>query len=85
MKLYRADNYYDNMGNLEGFCLSFEEAKEILDFNNPSNVGDGDFGQICEFEVEDEVMEGVDINDTQKMLSEEIWGNGKNYNETYFV
>jgi hypothetical protein len=83
--IFRADNYDNNMGNLEGFFLNKEDAESVLDYSNPITIGDGNFGQITEFEVCEEALEGVDINDTKKMLSEEIWGSGEVTNNYYYA
>jgi len=83
--IFRADNYYNNAGNLEGFFLNKEDAESVLDYSSPVTIGDGNFGQITEFEVIEEALEGVDVNDTKKMLSEEIWGNGELTNNYYYA
>jgi hypothetical protein len=83
--IFRADNYYSNAGNLEGFFLNKEDAESVLDYSNPVTIGDGNFGQITEFEVSEKVLEGIDINDTKKMLSEEIWGSSEVTNNYYYA
>jgi hypothetical protein len=83
--IFRADNYDNNAGNLEGFFLNKEDAESVLDYSNPVTIGDGNFGQITEFEVSEKALEGIDVNDTKKMLSEEIWGSGKVTNNYYYA
>ena len=83
-KIYRADDYTNNMGNLIGFFTSKEEAESEIEFSNPTNVNDGTFSQITEFEVNSNKLEGVYISDNEIMLSEEIWGDGKIINDYYY-
>jgi len=83
-KIYRADDYTNNMGDLIGFFTSKEEAESEIEFSNPTNVNDGTFSQITEFEVNSNKLEGVYISDNEIMLSEEIWGDGKIINDYYY-
>ena len=83
-KIYRADDYTNNMGDLIGFFTSKEEAESEIEFSNPANVNDGTFSQITEFEVNSNKLEGVYISDNEIMLSEEIWGDGKIINDYYY-
>ena len=83
-KIYRADDYMNNFGDLIGFFLTKEEAESEIVFSNPTNVGNGTFSQITEFEVESSKLEGIDINDNEAMLSGEIWGAGEIINNYYY-
>ena len=83
-KIYRADDYTNNMGNLIGFFASKEEAESEIEFSNPANVSDGTFSQITEFKIDSNKLEGVDISDNEIMLSKEIWGDGKIINDYYY-
>jgi hypothetical protein len=83
-KIYRADDYTNNMGDLIGFFSSKEEAESEIEFSNPANVGDGTFSQITEFEVEGSKLEGVELSDNEAVLSEKIWGSGIIINNYYY-
>ena len=84
-KIYRADDYYNNMGDLLGFFSTKEDAESELEFSNPTKIGDGTFSQITEFEVESSKLESVEISDNETMLSEEIWGNSHIINDYYYI
>lgn len=83
IRIYRADQYTDNMGDLIGFFLSKQEAESNIEFTVQSEVGDGTFSQITEFEVESERLNGIDIKDNNTML--DIWGDGEIGSEFYYV
>lgn len=85
VKVYRADDYCNNMGNIIGFFASKEEAESELEFSNPTNVGVGTFSQITEFEIPETILEGVEFSDTERMLEEEIWGSGDIINDYYYI
>jgi len=85
VKGYRADDYYNNMGNIIGFYESKEEAERELEFSEPTNVADGSFSEITEFEIPESKLEGVDFSDTQRMLEEDICGSGEIINDYYYI
>lgn len=85
VKVYRADDYYRNMGDIIGFFASKEEAESEIEFTEPTKMGDGNFSQITEFEVPESKLEGVEFSDTERMLEEDIWGSGKITNEYYYI
>lgn len=85
VKVYRADDYYNNMGDIIGFFQSKEEAEIWLEFTEPTNVGDGNFSQITEFEIPESKLEGVELSDTERMLKEDIWGSGEIVNDYYYI
>ena len=83
-KIYRVDDYYRNAGDLVGFFLTKEEAESETEFTTSCDVGDGTFSQIIEFEVDSDVLKGIDLADNEAMLSERIWGSGDILNEFYY-
>lgn len=85
VKVYRADDYNNNMGNIIGFFASKEEAEIELEFSESTNVGDGTFSQITEFEIPESKLKGVCLSDTERMLEEDIWGSGEIINDYYYI
>lgn len=85
VKVYRADDYYNNMGDIIGFFASKEEAESELEFSEPTNVGDGTFSQITEFEIPESKLKNVELSDTERMLEEDIWGSGEIINDYYYI
>ena len=81
-KIYRADDYYNNMGQFLGFFTDIEDAKDALEFNNETKIGDGDFSQITEFTVSTSEFEKGDINDREFMMK--LWGESEMLNKYYF-
>jgi len=80
--IYRADDYYKNMGQFLGFFTDIEDAKDALEFNNETKIGDGDFSQITEFTVSTSEFEKGDINDREFMMK--LWGESEMLNKYYF-
>ena len=85
VKIYRVDEFNDNMGNVIGFFASKEEAESKLEFSSPTNTGDGTFSQITEFEIPESKLEGVELSDTERMLDEGVWGSGEIINDYYYI
>ena len=83
-KVYRADDYSHNMGDIIGFFATKEEAENEITYARSTNIGDGDFSQITEFEIPSHHLNGIELSDTQTMLSDAIWGAGELINEYYF-
>jgi len=81
--IYRADNYFNNMGNLLGFFESIESAKNELEFSNEAKVADGTFSQITEFTVLTSEFKKGKIKDSEFMAK--LWGVGEIVNEYYFT
>lgn len=84
VKVYRADDFHNSIGNIIGFFASKEEAESEIEFSEPTNVGDGSFSQITEFEIPESKLEGVELSDTERMLEEDIWGLGEIINDFYY-
>lgn len=85
VKVYRADDYFDNMGSIIGFFPSKEEAEKELEFSEPTYEYDGNFSQITEFEIPESKLESIDLSDTGRMLEEDVWGSGEIINDYYYI
>lgn len=83
-KFFRADDYFQNSGNIVGFFTTKAEAEsELIHKERQPGPCEGDFSQITEFVVPKERVKGVDPEETQLMLSQEIWGDATII-ETYY-
>lgn len=80
--IYRADEYYQNFGNLLGFFNDLEDAKSEIEFSNEVKNADGTFSRITEFTVLTSELEKGDIEDTEFMM--ELWSEGKIVTDYYF-
>jgi len=83
--IYRADDYYKNMGNIIGFFATKEKAEREIEFTTPVKVADGTFSQITEFQISEEAMQDIELSDTKRMLEEDIWGSGEIINDFYYT
>jgi len=85
--LYRADDYTNNMGMLKGFYSSIEEAEANIEYSEACSyqTESGSFSQITEFTLPANVLEGVNIKDTKRMIEEDIWGAGEIIKDYYYV
>ena len=80
--IFRADDYFNNMGNFLGFFETKEEAEDELTFTNETETQHDNYSQITEFQVDSRKLCNVKISDNEKMLSYDIWGDAdiiKNY------
>jgi len=80
--IYRADDYFNNTGQFLGFFIDKEDAKDALEFNNETKIGDGDFSQITGFTVSTSEFEKGDINDREFMMK--LWGESEIFNQYYY-
>lgn len=84
IKLYRADEYYKNSGDLIGFFTSKEDAEAEIEYSTLTTKGEGTFSQITVFEVDESKLEGIEIEDTERILDEDIWGASEVVEELYY-
>lgn len=79
--LYRADDYYRNMGDVVGFYESKEQAEADIKYKTPANGADGNFSQITEFSSD--VFWYPDTDNRNEMMK--LWENGEIINTYFYV
>ena len=82
--LYRADDYYKNSGDIVGFFSTKEDAESEIEFSKPTTQREGTFSQITEFTIHSSAIKDVDVSDTERMIEEDIWGEGDIVNDYYY-
>ena len=84
MKLFRADNYVQNTGNLEGFFVSRNFAERFCDHKIPVKSAEGNFSQITEFECPPAHLIPNEFGMIEKMAATELWENGEIITNYYY-
>lgn len=65
--IYKADNFMGGREITAGFFLTFQQARQALEYHREADHADGDYGMITEFDVDTQELNESGIENHQAM------------------
>jgi hypothetical protein len=81
--IYRADDYFQNMGNIVGFYPSLDDALEEIANKIPSRPIEGNFSQVTSFEMDASQLMWLDYDPA--VILETVWPDVEIIETLYYV